>query len=173
MFHSNACEKLGRAAAGEIVKMKNSSAEMPSVPSRLPSGMEPFNNPTYHHYRSAGTLFFNTQDNDLINYQQKQRRNHNNNHSGSVPNIAEYSVGKSSSRSENLQRRRSMSSHDIIDYSPPSRPNNGGSTSGTTSSRSHIYNTIGNFPNHHQPFPKLIQVTDFFLSFLKVGHSRF
>ena len=167
VFHSNACEKLGRAAAaGEIVKMKNSSAEMPSVPSRLPSGMEPFNNPTYHHYRSAGTLFFNTQDNDLINYQQKQRRNHQN-HSGSVPNIAEYSVGKTAGKtSENLQRRRSMSSHDIIDYSPPSRSNNG------TTSRSHIYNTIGNFPNHHQPFPKLIQVTDFFFPFTKVGHSR-
>ena len=167
MFRSNACEKLGEKLSNEEF--------FRSVPSRLPSRMEPFNNPTYHHYRSAGTLFFNTQENDLINYQKARQRA--NSHSGSVPNINEYSQNSlKNSRTENLQRRRSMSSHDIIDYSPPSRSTNNGSTN-----RSHIYNTIGNFPNHHQPFPKLIQVSknDFvgstlslkFLEFLQIFYS--
>ena len=117
--------------------------------------------PTYHHYRSAGTLYYNNHDNELLRSRGGERNSAKptpmprfSYNSGSVPNISE-SVQQQAdyhykTRSESLHRRRSMSSHDMnYKHQHP------------------IYNTIGSANNtstnsvgYHQPFPKLIQVSE-------------
>ena len=124
-----------------------------------------------HHYRSAGTLFYNTHPNELINaFRGGQRlrptlRSKGQMSTQSVPNIHQMSTieppidyllpnshlnlaGNSNvivsreSRTESLQRRRSMSHHETM------------SSDRRIVSTQPVYTTIGNY----QAYPKLIQV---------------